>query len=268
MSIHITHEELARAGLTASENGEVVQIDPNERPNLGWSEDQLGVYAVKKLDLYSALTKKPTPVYFWAGCALWFLRERLKPRGLFLSRLAELKIAKSTAYEALALYEGAGDEANVMDLPITQALAKWAPPKVRKPIARRTRKYEPEIEVEDNDGASESAEASGPFPGANRPSGIQIVGSACDLPVPSVAPTMAISPEEEGPDYLLPANAIPKEGTTAFQPLVPDPAKVLTTVHHLLRALLDAGLTQDEGLRRQVDEIEQVLSNIKDRVSV
>src|SRR5690349_10832593 len=112
MSIHLTPEELARLGFAVNEDDEAVPIDPDERPNATWSDAQLGAYAVGQFDLYTALVKKPTPVYFWAGCALWFLRTKLKPLGLFLARLKELKIPKTNAYEAIALYEGAGTEAN------------------------------------------------------------------------------------------------------------------------------------------------------------
>ena len=288
MVLQLTHEELARAGLAASEDGEVVRIDPDDNPNASWSEAELGAYAVGKFDLYSALVKKPTRVYFWAGCALWFLRERLKPKELFLARLAELKIAKTTAYEALALYEGAGVETNVIDMPITKALAKWAPPKDRKPITKGKRKYDP---VEE-DGASEVAGASGRPPVRVSlpvvPDGQIVVpgdivppSAACNLlvsasptpPRPSTVlflpdgSTLDVKPRGDSP----PASGVPplaEEGTADPPPPIHDPARVLTSVHHMLSALLDAGLPLDAGLRRQIDEIEQVISDIKGLLSV
>jgi hypothetical protein len=115
-------------------------------PDESWDFNRLGNYARSGLGEADRLIResiqlgrRSTVQIFRAGRAIWIARERIKAEkwGGWGSWLAEHGLARTTAWEAAALYERAGSEEAIKHLTPDQAKQTFG-------ITRRTEREEPE----------------------------------------------------------------------------------------------------------------------------
>jgi hypothetical protein len=149
----MTEADLANMGLTV-EGDQVVRADPDKRPHPSWTVEQLAIYAKGKMASSAQAEKqailqahKSAVDLFWAGAALWLIREKLKDEKRWVAWQKAKKLARSTVLEAIALYENAKSPDALVGLGITEAKERFgvvrpkpAPstsPPTKKPAGRQ-----------------------------------------------------------------------------------------------------------------------------------
>jgi hypothetical protein len=129
--IHITETDLATMGLTV-EGVQVVRADPDKKPDPSWTVEQLAIYAKGKLGASAQAEKeailqahKSAVDLFWAGAALWIIRDKLKKEERWVKWQKANKLARSSVLEAIALYENAKAPDALVGLGITEAKERF-----------------------------------------------------------------------------------------------------------------------------------------------
>jgi hypothetical protein len=119
-------------GLTV-EGNQVVRADPEKKPGQSWNVEQLTIYANGKLASSAQGAKEAILVahksavdLFWAGAALWLIRDKLKKEERWVKWQKANKLARSTVLEAIALYENAKSPDALVGLGITEAKERFA----------------------------------------------------------------------------------------------------------------------------------------------
>jgi hypothetical protein len=127
----MTEADLANMGLTV-EGDQVVRADPDKRPDPSWTVQQLAIYAEGKMASSAQAEKqailqahKSAVDLFWAGAALWLIREKLKDEKRWVAWQKAKKLARSTVLEAIALYENAKSPDALVGLGITEAKERF-----------------------------------------------------------------------------------------------------------------------------------------------
>jgi hypothetical protein len=127
-------------------DGETVrQADPEDTPHESWGLTEWARWAVRQWGEWQTASKTACQKKFQLGRALYQVKLRLEEP--FSGWLKRSGIPKSSAYEALGLYETAGDEKAIAGLTVEAAQAKFGlkkpPPKHRQPHGP------PPVEVEE-----------------------------------------------------------------------------------------------------------------------
>src|SRR5262245_15120073 len=85
---------------------------PENKPDQSWTVEQLAIYAKGKVASSAHAEKeailqahKSAVALFWAGAALWLIRDKLKKEERWVAWQKANKLARSTVLEAVALYE-------------------------------------------------------------------------------------------------------------------------------------------------------------------
>jgi hypothetical protein len=127
----MTEADLANMGLTV-EGGQVVRAEPEKKPDQSWTVEQLWVYGKGKLASSAQGAKEAILVahksavdLFWAGAALWLIRDKLKKKERWVAWQKANKLARSTVLEAIALYENAKSPDALVGLGITEAKERF-----------------------------------------------------------------------------------------------------------------------------------------------
>ena len=131
LPIRMTEADLAHMGLTV-EGDQVVLADPDKKPDSSWTVEQLAIYAKGKMasSVQAAkeailLAHKSAVDLFWAGAALWLIRDKLKKEERWVAWQQANKLARSTVLEAIALYENAMSPDALVGLGITEAKERF-----------------------------------------------------------------------------------------------------------------------------------------------
>lgn len=190
LPIHMTEADLATMGLTV-EGDQVVRADPDKKPDPSWTVEQLAIYAKGKMaasvqaEKESILQAHKSAVdLFWAGAALWLIRDKLKKEERWVAWQKANKLARSTVLEAIALYENAKSPDALVGLGITAAKERFGvvKPKPAPSTSTRTKK--------NPTGRQGSGRQASPAPG---PSGGQPV---VPPPAPQPEPAEPVDAEE------------------------------------------------------------------------
>jgi hypothetical protein len=127
----MTEADLANMGLTV-EGDQVVRADPDKRPDPSWTVEQLAIYAKGKMASSAQAEEeaifqahKSAVDLFWAGAALWLIRDKLKKEERWVAWQKANKLARSTVLEAIALYENAKSPDALVGLGITEAKGRF-----------------------------------------------------------------------------------------------------------------------------------------------
>jgi hypothetical protein len=135
MARNITEADIHQLGYRLVGNEAVPQRDA--RPDPSWDLPALVVYAKGELanaqhaETESILQAHKSAVHlFWAGCALWFARDKCKiqGRGRWTAFKAQHGLADTTANDAIRLYEHAKTEEALIGLGITEAKKRYVYP--------------------------------------------------------------------------------------------------------------------------------------------
>jgi hypothetical protein len=128
----MTEVDLAMMGLTV-EGGQVVRSEAEKKPDPSWTVEQLAIYAKGKMASSVQAEKdailqahKSAVDLFWAGAALWLIRDKLKKEERWVKWQKNNKLARSTVLEAIALYENAKSPDALVGLGITEAKERFA----------------------------------------------------------------------------------------------------------------------------------------------
>ncbi len=131
LPIRMTEADLANMGLTV-EGDQVVRADPDKKPDPSWTVEQLAIYAKGKMAASVQagkeailLAHKSAVDLFWAGAALWLIRDKLKKEDRWVAWQKANKLARSTVLEAIALYENAKSPDALVGLGITEAKERF-----------------------------------------------------------------------------------------------------------------------------------------------
>lgn len=131
LPIRMTEADLANMGLTV-EGDQVVRADPEKKPDPSWSVEQLAIYAKGKMAAFVQaekeailLSHKSAVDLFWAGAALWLIRDKLKKEERWVAWQKANKLARSTVLEAIALSENAKSPDALVGLGITAAKERF-----------------------------------------------------------------------------------------------------------------------------------------------
>lgn len=135
MPIHVTDEnELHALGFRVdpTDRGRAVPLAGPAAPDDGWETDALGRYAAAELAESTRLdgeardlVRRSAVHLFRAGRALHLARERLKAAGEWCGWQTRHGIARTSAWEAIELYERAGNEEAVAGLAISEAKTQF-----------------------------------------------------------------------------------------------------------------------------------------------
>jgi hypothetical protein len=113
-------------------DGQDVRAEPTKKPDQSWTVEQLWVYAKGKLASSAQGAKeailvahKSAVALFWAGAALWLIRDKLKKEERWVAWQKANKLARSTVLEAVALYENAKSPDALVGLGITEAKERF-----------------------------------------------------------------------------------------------------------------------------------------------
>jgi hypothetical protein len=139
-----TEADLAKIGLAVDEpsaqNSEhqdvegvqVVGADADKKPDPSWTVEQLASYAKGKMASSAQAEKeailqahKSAVDLFWAGAALWLIRDKLKKEERWVAWQKANKLARSTVLEAIALYENTMSPDALVGLGITEAKERF-----------------------------------------------------------------------------------------------------------------------------------------------
>jgi hypothetical protein len=132
---NLTEEDLNRLGLAVVGN-EAIPIE-DAYPDESWEATRLEAYAKAKLAGSSLAEEraileshKSAVELFWAGCALYFFRDKKKAErhGAWTEWKRKNALADSTVLEAIKLYENAKTEDALIGLGITEAKEKFVYP--------------------------------------------------------------------------------------------------------------------------------------------
>jgi hypothetical protein len=131
LPIRMTEADLAMMGLTV-EGDQVVRADLDKKPDPSWTVEQLAIYAKGKMassvqaEREAILQAHKSAVdLFWAGAALWLIRDKLKKEERWVAWQKANKLARSTVLEAIALYENAKSPDALVGLGITEAKERF-----------------------------------------------------------------------------------------------------------------------------------------------
>lgn len=92
-------------------------------PSSAWGLGQLTEYAVEKLRFLGHMERKAALDAYRAGCALYFAQKKLL--GKWNAWLDEHNIPRTTAWEAIKLYEECPNESDLAGLSLTEAKIKF-----------------------------------------------------------------------------------------------------------------------------------------------
>jgi hypothetical protein len=187
--IRMTETDLATMGLTV-EGDQVVRADLDKKPDPSWTVEQLAIYAKSKMASSAQAEKeailqahKSAVDLFWAGAALWLIRDRLKKEERWVAWQKANKLARSTVLEAIALYENAKSPDTLVGLGITVAKERFGVVKPKPAPSTSTPTKNPT-------GKQGAGRQASPAPG---PSGSQ---PAVPPPAPQPEPAEPVDAEE------------------------------------------------------------------------
>jgi hypothetical protein len=114
--------------------------DQNPVPDASWTIDDLRRYAAERLGEAVALARRSTVQVFRAGRALCLIKGKVESDEPWIAWLQRNDMARTSAWEAMKLFERAKEEAAIADIPITEAKKTYGIVKPRRDTGGRPSK--------------------------------------------------------------------------------------------------------------------------------